>query len=246
MDPESSSRPKWARRKESRPAELVEAALDIFVERGFAATRLDDVAARAGVSKGTLYLYYPSKEDLFKAVISETVVPLIAGFRDDIQRSDATTGELLAQYFREWWRHFGATRLAGIAKLVVAEAGNFPELARYFQEQVAQPGHALLQSLIHRGIDRGEFRAVDVETVAHLWIAPLVLRAIWQHSILPCCPGTTLDPGRMLAVHIEMMLESLRPVDPWVEASDAMTPAGSAPHRADARPHPAPMRPHTS
>ena len=73
--------PRWERRKESRPAELIAAALDLFVERGFAATRLDEVAARAGVSKGTLYLYFDSKEDLFKAVIRETIVPLLSDFQ---------------------------------------------------------------------------------------------------------------------------------------------------------------------
>lgn len=212
----STPRPKWERRKESRPAELVNAALDLFVERGFAATRLDDVAARAGVSKGTLYLYYPSKEDLFKAVISETVVPLLQAFRQDVEDSDAPSEELLALYFREWWQHFGATKLSGIAKLVVAEAGNFPELARFFQEQVAQPGSELLQALLQRGIDRGEFRPVDVEVAAHLWIAPLVLSAIWQNSILPCCPGAMLDPRRMLDVHTAMMLDTLRPQAPPV------------------------------
>ncbi|MEN9760986.1 MAG: Fatty acid metabolism regulator protein, partial [Pseudomonadota bacterium] len=134
--PEANTRgPRWERRKERRPGELLDAALALFVERGFAATRLDDVAARAGVSKGTLYLYYASKDELFKAVVRENLVPLIENFRRDIEQSDAPGESLLRNFFEGWWSRVGATRLAGIVKLIMGEAGNFPELAQFFFEE---------------------------------------------------------------------------------------------------------------
>ena len=127
--PRASSR----RRKSARPRELLDAALATFVERGFAAARPEEIALRAGVSKGTLYLYYASKEDLFKAVVRQNIVPLIEAFQRDVAESDASSSELLREFFVQWWTCFGATKLAGICKLVVGEAGNFPELARFFQ-----------------------------------------------------------------------------------------------------------------
>ncbi len=208
----SARPPRWERRKESRPAELLAAALEIFVERGFAATRLDEVARRAGVSKGTLYLYYESKEELLKAVVRETIVPLIQDYRRDVEKSDASSTELLPRFFREWWEHFGSTPLAGIAKLIVAEAGNFPELARFFHAEVIQPNDAVLAAIVERGIARGEFAPIDVEAAAHVWMAPLVLRAISAHSLDRVCPGDALiEPDRFLRAHSAFVMACLQP-----------------------------------
>jgi len=212
-EPRRSPRPpRWERRKESRPGELLDAALELFVEKGFAATRLDDVAARAGVSKGTLYLYYASKEDLFKAVVRQNIVPLIEAFERDVAESSASSAELLGGFFRQWWTCFGATRLAGIAKLVVGEAGNFPELARFFQQEVVLRNAMLLRSIVERGIRQREFRSVDVDASIHLWMSPMVMRAIWAHSILPCCPPALDVPvERFLDTHLDYVLGALAP-----------------------------------
>src|SRR5687768_17668301 len=113
--------PRWERRKDSRPSELLEAALEIFVERGFAAARLEDVAAKAGVSKGTLYLYYANKEELFKAVVRRSIAPLIAETRAIIESSDDDSETLLGRFLEIWWTRYGGTRLAGITKLVIGE-----------------------------------------------------------------------------------------------------------------------------
>jgi len=204
--------PRWERRKESRPAELLAAALGIFVERGFAATRLEEVARRAGVSKGTLYLYYESKEELFKAVVRETIVPMIRDYRRGVESSDAPSTELLPRFFGEWWRHFGSTPLAGIAKLIVAEAGNFPELARFFHDEVIQPNDALLAAIVERGVARGEFAPIDVEAATRVWMAPLVLKAISAHSLDRVCPGDALiDPERFMRAHTAFVMASLMP-----------------------------------
>jgi AcrR family transcriptional regulator len=209
---ESSPRaPRWERRKESRPAELLAAALDIFVEKGFAATRLDDVAQRAGVSKGTVYLYYTGKDELFKAVVRETIVPMIIEHQRDVEQSDAPCAELLGRFFEAWWARFGATKLSGIAKLIVSEASNFPEVARFFQQEVVLPNIAVLSLIVRRGIERGEFRPIDVDSAVYLWMAPLVLKAIWMHSVDTVCPvQLDLSPQRMIAAHADMILNAIR------------------------------------
>ncbi len=137
------------------------AALELFVEKGFAGTRLEDVAARASVSKGTLYLYFDSKEALFKAVVQEGIVPVLeagAGLVDSFKGSSA---DLLREMLRVWWQHIGNTHLGGIPKLIISEAGNFPELAAYYNEAVIVRGRNLMRRTLQRGIDAGEFRAVE-------------------------------------------------------------------------------------
>jgi TetR/AcrR family transcriptional regulator len=202
--------PRRERRKESRPAELIAAALEVFVERGYAATRLDDVAARAGVSKGTLYLYFENKEELFKAVVRENIVTQIERFRESVAQSDAPPAELLRQFFVAWWEGFGSTRLSGIAKLIVAEAGNFPEVTRFFHDEVIRPNSQLLAMLVERGVARGDFRPIDAEAAAHVWSASLVMRAIAGHSIESCCPPEfRIEDQRFLDTHVELALAAL-------------------------------------
>lgn len=206
----ASPSPRWERRKDDRPGDLLAAALVEFTERGFAATRLDDVAARAGVSKGTLYLYYPSKEALFQAVIRESLVPMLSDYENSLADSEASPAEQLEAFFRDWWRYFGSTQLAGLCKLIVAESSNFPEVARFFQEEVVGPEMRLLGGIIQRGIERGEFRPVDVECLVQISLSPMVMRAIWQHSIEPVCPVHQVDIERFLACHLEQLLAYLR------------------------------------
>jgi len=123
--------PRWERRKDARPGELAAAALELFVERGFAATRLDDVAKRAGVSKGTLYLYFDSKDDLFKAVVREGIVSRIVEFEDRMRAYEGSSADLMTLLVKTWWQKIGSTKLAGITKLMMSEAANFQELARF-------------------------------------------------------------------------------------------------------------------
>lgn len=204
--------PRWERRKESRPTELIAAALEVFVERGYAATRLDDVAARAGVSKGTLYLYFANKEELFKAVVRENIVTLLERFGAQIRAADAPAALLVEQFVRRWWGEFGATPLAGIAKLVLAEVGNFPEVARFFHDEVIRPNVALLGEIVTRGIASGEFRPVDVVPACHAWLAPLVLKALWRQSFERCgLDDAPVDPQRLLDTHVDLILAALAP-----------------------------------
>jgi TetR/AcrR family transcriptional regulator len=212
LEPESSkltANPRWERRKEARPAEIISAALDLFVEKGFAATKLDEIAVHAGVSKGTLYLYFSSKEEMFKAVVRETIVPIIKEFADGLSGAKLTATEGMDLFFRDWWTKFGSTKSSGICKVVIAESGNFPEMALFFQQEVIEPSHALIGQIIQAGIDTGEFRALDVESACHLVMAPLVIQSIWQHSIGACQPQSHLsDPEQLIREHRENMFRA--------------------------------------
>jgi AcrR family transcriptional regulator len=211
MSPTAQPAPRWRRRKAARPAEIVAAAYAIFSERGYAAARLEDVAARAGVSKGTLYLYYANKEELFKAVVRTSIAPLIVETRAVIESSSQDSATLLGEFLRIWWNRYGGTRLAGITKLVVGESGNFPEMARFYNEEVVSGNQELITTILKRGMARGEFRQLDVDAVAHSVMAPLVLKSIWANSIEPCCGGAAaMDPDTFIAHHLEMVLRSLR------------------------------------
>ena len=202
--------PRPRRRKDARPGELIEAALELFVERGFAATRLDDVARRAGVSKGTVYLYFPSKEDLFKQVVQTGIVPVIEAGAQLLQQHQGSCAELLRALLHGWWERIGATRLAGIPKLMVAEAGNFPDLARFYYEHVIVRGRAILTEILRRGALRGEFRAVDPQLSIEVVFAPLLLLVIWRHSFGSCCPAAEVDAHRFIDTHVDLLLDGLR------------------------------------
>lgn len=180
------SKPRWERRKDARPQELLAAALDLFVERGYAATRLDEVAARAGVSKGTLYLYFENKEELFKAVVRENMVSKLADAEELIARYEGHTSELLRICIRNWWEKIGATKLSGISKLMMAESGNFPDVARFYHEEVVSRGEALIRRIVERGIAHDEFRPVDTVTTTRVIIAPVLMLMMWRHSLHYC------------------------------------------------------------
>jgi AcrR family transcriptional regulator len=200
--------PRWRRRKDARPEEIVAAALDVFVERGFAATKLEDVARRAGVTKGTIYLYFENKEALFKAVVRETIVPVIAKGEAVAQAFTGSARALFERLVREYWRLVGETALAGIPKLMMAEAGNFPELARFYYEEVAVRGHRLMASVLERGIKQGEFRPVDVAVAAKLAMAPLMHAVIARRAFAACMPEG-FDVGNYLDTHIDLYLHGI-------------------------------------
>ncbi|MCF8178606.1 MAG: TetR/AcrR family transcriptional regulator [Sulfuritalea sp.] len=206
--------PTRQRRKEARPAELMAAALELFVEKGFVGTRLEDVAARAGVSKGTLYLYFDSKEALFKAVVQEGIVPVLEAGAGLIDSFEGSSSELLRKLLGVWWQRIGNTHLGGIPKLVISEAGNFPELAAYYNEAVIVRGRNLMRRALQRGIDSGEFREVDVEIVIDVIFAPVLMMMIWRYSMGLCC-GNAHDPETYLSTHLDLALGGLAiPVTP--------------------------------
>jgi AcrR family transcriptional regulator len=201
-------RPRWQRRKEARPAEIVAAALSVFVERGFAATKLDEVARRAGVTKGTVYLYFTSKDALFKAVVRETIVPCIAQGEALAKAHTGPARELFVKLVHAWWKLIGETELSGIPKLMMAEAVNFPDLARFYYDEVVTRGHGLVASVLERGIASGEFRAVEVPLVVRLVMAPLLHAAQWRYSFA-LCTREPFDVARYVDTHIDLFLNGI-------------------------------------
>ena len=202
------SLPRWHRRKAARPAEIVAAALEVFVERGFAATRLADVARRAGVTKGTVYLYFDSKEALFKAVVRETIVPVIAQGEDLARSFTGSARDLVERLVREYWRLVGETPLAGIQKLMMAEAATFPDLTGFYYDEVVRRGHKLMAGVIERGIKNGEFRPMNVMVAAKLAMSPLIRAAVMRRAFAPCMPEG-FNVQTYLDTHIELYLHGI-------------------------------------
>jgi len=199
---------RWSRRKAARPQELVAAALTLFVERGYAATRLEDVAAAAGVSKGTVYLYFANKEELFKTVVRENMVPALAKGTDLVDTYEGSTPELLRELLLGWWGLIGATPVAGLTKLIIAESGNFPDIAQFYQDEVMGPGDALFARVLARGVARGEFRHVPANPATTLLCAPLVFLMLWR-SAFSQVNVPAIDPDAFLDQLLHMLLFGL-------------------------------------
>ncbi len=205
---ELASRPR-RRRKAARPAELLDAAIEVFAEKGFAAAKLEEVARRAGVSKGTAYLYFPTKEALFKAAIREVVVTRLAMGEREVEEWQGSSAALL-RHMLEQWGQLIRSRQGGLLKLIVAEARNFPDLASWYHAEVGERGHRLLIAVLERGIAGGEFRRGDVEAMAQVVACPMAFRAIWSNSVgwyerLP------LSDERFYDSYFTLMLAGLRP-----------------------------------
>jgi AcrR family transcriptional regulator len=199
------------RRKEARPQELLDAALELFVEKGFVATRSEEVAARAGVSKGTLYLYYPSKEELLKAVIRQQLSSEIAAGAVAAERFTGPTADLLLEVLSQWWQRIFDSPASGVFKLVVTEVRGFPEIADFYVKDVIEPGHRVIGSIIRRGIARGEFRPVDVSVAVQSLVMPMVMLCLHKHSVGACASGEMfVEPHRFIRAHIELVLSGLR------------------------------------
>jgi AcrR family transcriptional regulator len=197
------------RRKEARPQELLDAALALFVEKGFAATRIEEVALHAGVSKGTLYLYYPSKEELLKAVISHYLSARIAEGAAQAALHAGSARDLLRGILVEWWSQLYDSPASGVFKLVITEVRNFPEIGEFYARHVIEPAHQLISGVVARGIARGEFRAVDVDHAVHSLVLPLVMICLHRHS-LGACPGEWhLDGSAFIAQHVQLVLDGL-------------------------------------
>jgi AcrR family transcriptional regulator len=199
---------RWERRKDARPQELLAAALDLFVERGYAATRLDDVAAQAGVSKGTLYLYFANKEDLFKAVVREHLVPVLGETEEAIDQYQGHSSELLREIIMAWWTRVGDTKLSGLTKLMIAESGNFPEVAQFFHDEIILRGNAMIEHTLERGMRLGEMRKLDPVEVTQVIVAPVMMLMLWKHSFI-ACQSKPVSPQSYLDTFLDLLFAGL-------------------------------------
>jgi len=203
----SNSNCRWKRRKEARPEEILDAALKLFTEKGFSSTRMVDVAKAAGISKGTLYLYFDSKESIFRDVVQQRITPQIDRVEQIVDEFDGSDADLLRNMINGWWMGIACTSLSAIPKIMVSESGNFPELAEYFTRTVVTRSRDLFSKVISRGMISGEFELYEAETVARLVIAPLVQATIWMHSLKPYDDDTGTQ--NYLQLHTEFILNNL-------------------------------------
>jgi AcrR family transcriptional regulator len=173
-----SAKPKWRRQPEHRPQQIIEAALEVFGECGLANARLQDIAERAGVSKGTIYLYFPNKEELFREMVRQTAVAAIEYAERTV--GSGTPTEQLYVAMRGYWNFVRSPVFSTIYRLVLGELHQFPDLAKFYADEVVSRGLKLLSGIIHKGVDAGEFREIDPMIAARMLVALTVMNGIWR------------------------------------------------------------------
>lgn len=184
------SEPKFQRRKEDRPQEITEAAFDAFAEKGYAATRVNDVAKRAGVSKGLMYLYFKTKEELFKAVVRSVVIPKLDALIVAVERSDKTSEEFLRGPFLEFARAVPGSPMAVVIRLLIAEGHKHPDLLKWYHENVISRGYDAIAAFLERGVQSGEFRRSPVTESPYLFIMPVIFSVILKTLFVERSPNT--------------------------------------------------------
>ena len=213
--------PKRERRKEARPRELLDAALELFVEQGFAETKAEDVAKRAGVSKGTLFLYFGSKEELFKAVVRENIAGQFSEFNVALDSYTGSTESLMRTFMAAWWVRVGATHSAGICKLMVSEGRQFPELAEFYRAEVIDPACQVISRVLDRGVQRGELKVPTSPHNVYTLLAPILFLMLWNSA--PGLSGAmVLDGATFLGNQIDVLLHGIG-VRPSGDAPDSST-----------------------
>lgn len=191
----------YNRRKEDRPQELAQAAYEVFTEKGYAAARMDDVAKRAGVSKGLPYLYFKTKDDLFKAVVKSVVIPRLEELTS-LTNGDESASEVIRGPLLEFMKRMPSTNIGTVIRLLVAEGQRHPDLLEFYYENVVSHALGTVKELLERGVKQGEFRETAVSEIPQLVIAPVFLSVVWQMLF----EKRTLDTDRTIETHINMLL----------------------------------------
>lgn len=200
--------PKFQRRKEDRPGEIVAAALAVFSEKGFAAAKLDEIARRAGVSKGALYLYYETKEDIFHAVVKTAVAPDVERVKARLEAFPGPFGGLLEMFLPTIASILSVSPVAGIGKMVISEGRNFPELARYWHDELVEPMIGLISGLITRAQDSGEVRPGDPKMLAMQIVSPFLMALLWRETFVPI-GARPFDLNELAAQHLSVLKSGL-------------------------------------
>lgn len=200
--------PRWRRRKDARPAEIVSAALEVFAEKGFAAARLDDIAARAGVSKGALYLYFETKQDLFEAVVRDAVLPNLDAVEQAVANLDLPFRQLAPMLAARVAQLMTTSSLPAVAKMVIAESRNFPDLARVWHDQVVSRALAVLTGLIKAAQARGEIQPGDPRYHALSIVGPMLMGVLWREVLEPA-GAEPIDLSALAMQHVETALSGL-------------------------------------
>jgi AcrR family transcriptional regulator len=199
---------RWTRRKQARPAEILDAALSVFAEKGYAGTRMDEIAKRAGVTKGTIYLYFENKDAVFKTLVRDSIGATLAGVTANVGSLQGSAKDLLRFALNAMAHLLTTSDRVVLPKIIIAESGNFPELARFYREEIIDKGLALMSSLIERGIAQGEFRDVPVQHAVRLCIAPVLLGAIWRVTFAQFDPEP-YDYKGLIDAHLDVLFRGL-------------------------------------
>ena len=200
--------PKFQRRAEDRPREICAAALEVFAEKGFAAAKLDEIARRAGVSKGTLYLYFKDKEELFRAVVRDTVAPNIESVKQAVAAANLPFADLVRMFLARFADVAARLPVGAVAKMVIGESRNFPELAKVWHDQVAGPALAMMAGLIERSQQKGEVRSGDPRLHAFSLMGPMLMGVLYRETLQPA-GGAPIDIEALARQHAETVLSGL-------------------------------------
>ncbi len=215
--PPDTAEPKRRRAPEERPQQILDAAFHEFGEHGLAGARLDDIARRANVAKGTIYLYFPNKEALFREMVRTSIVAALEDAEEWVARNDGETApRQLEQFFSGWWAFLRSERFQVLQRLVMAELQNFPDLLQFYAEEVIMRGRRLIASLISRGTRRGEFRDIDPDIAARMLQSLAMTHTMWcsRKQFLPSRGSYSDDEIRDQLV--DFYLHALRPLPPVV------------------------------
>ena len=199
--------PKRRRRKADRPGEIIEAGLLEFAENGFAATRLDDVAKRAGVAKGTIYLYFANKEALFEAALRSRVGGALGDVDAAIEAYPGPTEDLLRLVVRTIYAELVESDLRVLARIIIAEGGRFPAITALYHRVTIARGRDIMRRIMQRGIERGEFRDGPIAEMPLVLMAPAIMAAVWKMTFEPHEP---LDLDKVVAAHLDLVLNGVR------------------------------------
>lgn len=210
MDALPPGEPKFRRRPDARPAEIVAAGLEVFSEQGFAAARMDEVARRAGVSKGAIYRYFETKGDLFSAVVGTAILPNIEAVKSVLSQAPSFETAIRAAAPAMAERILSNRRITGVIRLIVAESRTHPELAELWHKAVAEPGLILMSGLIEQAQARGEVRPGDPRWFAMGLMGPMILSLIWRETFEPV-GAQPIDVGALIDQHVETVLRGMRP-----------------------------------
>jgi len=198
--------PRYRRLKEERPQQITEAAFEAFAEKGYAATRVEEVAKRAGVSKGLMYLYFKTKEELFKAVIKGVVIRRVDTLIDVVETTELSSEDFLRGPMTDFMKRIPGSPVAVVIRLLLSEGPRHPDLVDYYWENVVSRGMAAIKHLIERGVERDEFRKTAVNDLPQLIMAPMMLSMVWNMLFTK----RTLDTDLLIDTQIDMLLGYIR------------------------------------
>ncbi len=204
----NTPKPKWRRRADDRPHEVMDAALDLFMDKGFAATRVADIARRAGLSKGAIYLYFDSKEAILKGLIERSIIPVVENSETLARNLPGDPQTTIRMILTQAAERMSDPRLIAIPRLMIAEAGNFPELAKMYRREVIDRGFRTLEALLEEGIEKGIFRRLNARLAIRNIFGPVIIHSLLS-NVFQIDNGENEDPEQFLASHLDILFNGL-------------------------------------